>query len=69
MLREYDTTGLVPDREATVSSFSVQWLGHVAHRIKPVTHKRYRELLAQSHFVEAFRRFRNATVHVQTELV
>jgi integrase len=45
MLREYDTTGLVPDREATVSSFSVQWLEHVAHRIKPVTHKRYRELL------------------------
>jgi Phage integrase, N-terminal SAM-like domain len=46
LLREYDTTGLVPDREATVETFSAQWLEHVAHRIKPVTHKRYRELLA-----------------------
>jgi len=43
-------TGLVPDREATVERFAVQWLEHVAHRIKPVTLKRYRELL-QVHVV------------------
>jgi integrase len=44
-LLEYDMTGLVPDREATVSMFAEQWLEHVAHRIKPITLKRYRELL------------------------
>lgn len=45
LLREYDMTGLVPDREATVASFSQQWLEHVAHRVKPTTLTRYRELL------------------------
>jgi integrase len=45
LLREYDMTGLVPDRDATVASFSAQWLDHVTHRVKPTTLKRYRELL------------------------
>jgi integrase len=45
LLREYDMTGLMPDREATVATFSAQWLDHVAHRVKPTTLKRYRELL------------------------
>jgi integrase len=45
LLREYDMTGLVPDREASVETFSVQWIDHVAHRVKPTTLKRYRELL------------------------
>lgn len=45
LLREYDVTGLVPDREATVSSFSKTWLEHVGHRVKPTTLKGYRELL------------------------
>lgn len=45
LLRKYDMIGLVPDREATVATFSAQWLDHVAHRVKPTTLKRYRELL------------------------
>jgi hypothetical protein len=45
LLREHDVTGIVPDREATVASFSKTWLDHVAHRVKPTTLKRYRELL------------------------
>jgi integrase len=45
LLREHDVTGIVPDREATVASFSRTWLDHVGHRIKPTTLKRYRELL------------------------
>jgi site-specific recombinase XerC len=45
LLREHDVTGVVPDREATVASFSSTWLDHVAHRVKPITLKRYRELL------------------------
>jgi integrase len=45
MLREHDITGIVPDRHETVASFSKTWLDHVAHRVKPNTLKRYRELL------------------------
>jgi integrase len=50
LLREYDVTGLVPDREATVETFSAHWLEHVQHRVKATTLKRYRELL-QVHVV------------------
>jgi integrase len=46
LLRQHDVSGIVPDREATVASFSRTWLDHVAHRVKPITLKRYRELLA-----------------------
>jgi integrase len=46
LLREHDVTGLVPDREQTVATVSKAWLDHVAHRVKPTTLKRYRELLA-----------------------
>ncbi len=46
LLREHDVTGILPDREATVATFSKTWLDHVAHRVKPITLKRYRELLA-----------------------
>lgn len=46
MLREHDVTGIVPDRSETVASFAKVWLDHVSHRVKPITLKRYRELLA-----------------------
>jgi len=46
LLREQDVCGIVPDREATVATFSRTWLDHVAHRVKPRTLIRYRELLA-----------------------
>lgn len=52
MLRDYDTKGVIPDREGTVRTFSRTWLAHVAHRIKPTTLKRYRELL-ECHVVPA----------------
>ncbi len=61
MLREYDATGLVRDREATVASFSVQWLDHVAHRVKPTTLKRCRELL-EVHVVPVIGQVRMAEV-------
>jgi hypothetical protein len=52
LLREHDVTGVVPDREATVTTFSRTWLAHVAHRVKPTTLKRYRELL-ECHVIPA----------------
>jgi integrase len=45
LLREHDVTGIVPDRNETVASFAKTWLDHVSHRVKPITLKRYRELL------------------------
>lgn len=45
LLHEHDRTGIVPDRDETVATFTRKWLVHVAHRIKPTTLKRYRELL------------------------
>jgi integrase len=45
LIREHDVTGIVPDRQETVATFVRTWLDHVAHRVKPTTLKRYRELL------------------------
>jgi integrase len=50
LLRQHDTSGVVPDREMTVATFSKTWLSHMQHRVKPSTLKRYRELL-QIHVV------------------